>query len=77
MTEAARWNFQHGVPENKAYPWTDYTPEDDFDRWLVQRKTILDRAEQQLLQKQLEEQAAAELEKVLNKELEKLLKGFK
>lgn len=81
MTEAARWNLQHGVPENKAYEWTDYTPTSDLDRWIVHhmkiREQFLKKQEYDRQVKAEAEQLAKDIEKQLEKELDKLLKDFK
>lgn len=92
MTEAARWNLQHGVPEDKTNEWTDYTPTSELDRWILhhmkmrkmfeeqtekERQRKLREQQQKKEMKEFEKAAEKQLEKVLEKELEKLLKDFK
>ena len=46
MTLAARYNLQRGVPENKGFEHTTYTPESEIDRYILakvdSRRMILD-----------------------------------
>ena len=35
MTEAARYNLQHGVPENRNYEHTTYIAESALDRYIL------------------------------------------
>ena len=77
MTTEARYNLQRGIPEDRTYKWTDYTPESPLDYWILSRMKI---REQIMTDRKLDEAAqaaAAELEKRIEKELEKLLKDFK
>ena len=77
MTEAARINLQKGVPEDKRFPWTNYTPESALDNWILSHMKI---REQLITDRELDataKAAAAELEKRIEKELDKLLKDFK
>ena len=47
MTEAARYNLQHGVPENRNYEHTTYIAESALDRYILAkidaRRIILDK----------------------------------
>ena len=46
MTIAARYNLQRGIPENKQYEHTTYSPESAVDRYIMakvdSRRMILD-----------------------------------
>ena len=53
MTLEARLNFQRGVIENKLYQGTNYTAENAIDVYVLSRKRIGHREEQQ--QKALEQ----------------------
>lgn len=84
MTDAARWNLQHGVPEDRSQEWTDYTPTSDLDMWILQHmkmRTLANELQQKRQLQELEKAAAKQLEKELEKkideELDKLLKDFK
>lgn len=77
MTEAARINLQKGVPEDKRFPWTNYSPESALDNWILSHMKI---REQLMIDREMDataKAAAAELEKRIEKELDKLLKDFK
>lgn len=77
MTEAARINLQKGVPEDKSFPWTNYSPESALDNWILSHMKI---REQLMIDREMDataKAAAAELEKRIEKELDKLLKDFK
>ena len=77
MIEAARINLQKGVPEDKRFPWTNYTPESALDNWILSHMKI---QEQLMIDREMDataKAAAAELEKRIEKELDKLLKDFK
>ncbi len=87
MNDIARINLQTGVPEDKRYPWTDYSPTSDLDRWLIQRQELLKQAEeywerkhQAEVEKQVEEQLNKEIETkvgdLLERKLDDLFKGF-
>ena len=84
MTEAARWNLQHGVPEDTRFEHTTYTAEDDFDRQLLHRMRIrqminddMRKRQEAALEKQLEKELEKKLEQQLEKVLDNLLKDFK
>ena len=77
MTEAARWNLQHGVPENRNYEHTTYTAESELDNWILARE----KARRLSIDKQnydnMVAAAAEDINKAAEKELDKLLKDFK
>lgn len=73
MTEAARWNLQHGVPEDRRYSHTTYNAENDFDRYILHHANIIKMVEEMELKKRLEKEIEAQIEK----EIDKLLKDFK
>lgn len=80
MTNAARWNLQNGVPENKMYEHTNYTSDGSFlDNWILaqmkEREMIKRYYEQKEMQAQSKE-VAEELVKMIDKELDKLLKNL-
>ena len=80
MTEAARWNLQHGVPEDKSYEWTDYTPTSDLDRWILSRikmRKKFDQRQQEIqFQKELEKEIEDKVYKTIDQALADLLAGF-
>lgn len=69
MTNAARWNLQNGVPENKMYEHTNYTSDGSIlDNWILAQMK-----EREMVKQYYEQKEAERLEKSLEKELEKLL----
>ena len=80
MTEAARWNLQHGVPEDKSYKWTDYTPTSDLDRWIlhhVKMRNLFNQRQQEIqAQKDLEKDIEKKIYKTIDQALGDLLKDF-
>lgn len=80
MTDAARWNLQHGVPEDKRYEWTDYTPTSDLDRWILShiemRKKFNQKQQEIQFQKDLEKEIEDKVYKTIDQALEDLLAGF-
>ena len=77
MTDAARWNLQHGIPENKAFEHTDYTAESALDNWILakmnNRRIILDARNYDNMMRATEE----EVKKVAAAAIDDLLKPFK
>lgn len=80
MTEAARWNLQHGIPEDKNYEWTNYTPTSALDRLILQRVKFREQYNQKQQeikdQKDLEKQIEKSAHEAVEKALEDLLKVF-
>lgn len=80
MTEAARWNLQHGVPEDKNYEWTDYTPTSDLDRLIlhdVKMRNLFNQRQQEIqAQKDLEKDIEKKIYKTIDQALGDLLKDF-
>jgi len=76
MTNAARWNLQMGVPENKMYEHTNYTSDGSaLDNWILAQMRVREIAKQHYEQKEaekLEKNLEEELAKMLEKELGKL-----
>ena len=77
MTDAARWNLQHGVPENRNFEHTTYTAESALDNYVLARvkanRLILDKKNYD----EMVAAAAEDIAKAAEKELDKLLKDFK
>lgn len=76
MTQSALWNLQHGVPENKLYPATDYTPESDLDRYVLAKiamrdkyRLIIDQENQEIYENQVANNIAKKIEKILSSSL--------
>ena len=76
MIEAARWNLQHGVKEDLRHLYTTYTPDNALDLYVLNMVKNREKVNAMRQQKEFEKAAAAELEKVLQQELDKLLKDF-
>ena len=84
MNEYSRLNLQRGIPENKAYKHTDYTPESEYDKFFLQMyhsrqkaKELMEKRRQQEQQKELEkleDKIAEDLVAKIEKELEKAFK---
>lgn len=76
MTIAARWNLQHGIPEDRNYEHTTYTAESALDRWILARvkgsRLIIDKQNYD----EVVAAAAADIAKAAEKEIDKLLDDF-
>ena len=77
MTDAARYNLQHGVPENRNYEHTTYIAESALDRYILAkidaRRIIIDKQNYDVMVSA----AGKDIAKVAEKEIENLLKNFK
>lgn len=77
MTDAARWNLQHGVPENRNFEHTTYTAESALDNYVLARvkanRLILDKKNYD----EMVSAAGKDIAKVAEKEIDNLLKNFK
>lgn len=74
MTKSALWNLQHGVPEDRRYPYTTYIPENAIDNLVLshiqareQAKQYFDKRAQEQAEKELAERVAKEIAKQLDK----------
>lgn len=80
MTVAARYNLQRGVPENKMYEHTNYTSDGSaLDNWLLAKMRMREMVKQYYEKKEMQAQSkevAEELVKMIDKELDKLLKNL-
>ena len=74
MNLIARYNLQHNVPEDRSYEGTNYAPENALDKYILQKKQMLeqlaaDQAEillQRDIEKQIDQKLPAALDKILN-----------
>ena len=71
MTIAARWNLQHGVPENKTYTHTNYNIESELDAYILAKVQLRNSLENRIIlnpaaYNALMDQAAADIEKKLD-----------
>ena len=78
MTDAARWNLQHGVEENPAREWTNYHNNNSaLDNYILarvqQRRLIIDEANYN----NVIDAAGKDIAAAAHKELDKLLKNFR
>lgn len=72
MTDQARFNLSRGIPENKMYSGTNYTPESDFDRYVLAKiamrdkyRLIIDQKNQEIYENQVANDIAKKIEKLL------------
>lgn len=85
MTDMARLNLQRGVPENKLNEATNYSPESDLDRWVIQHVNIMnqlkeqdrERQQKKALENYIQKLVEEQLEEALEKALDNVLKDFK
>ena len=77
MTDAARWNLQHGVEENKMFEHTTYTIESPIDALVLarvrSRRLLLDEANYN----KFIHAAGKEIAAAAENEINKMLKDFK
>ena len=80
MTPEALWNLQHGVPEDKRFPWRDYTPTSYQDHYVLHRMDMINkfRKKQHELkqEKDLEKEIEKQVEQIVDKTLDDLLKSL-
>lgn len=80
MTVAARYNLQRGVPENKMYEHTNYTSDGSvLDNWILAQMKAREMAKRYYEKKEMQAQSkevAEELVKMIDKELDRLLKNL-
>ena len=73
MTEAARYNLQHGVPENRNYEHTTYIAESALDRYILAkidaRRIILDKQNYD----NMIESASNDILKIVTRDLQRFL----
>ena len=80
MTLEARINLQHGVPENRAHEWTNYTIESPLDAIIVQktqnRNQLREQQQEIAFQEYINQMVEEKLQDCLEKSLEDILKSF-
>ena len=74
MDYISRFNLQRGVSENKKYTWTDYTPTNSLDNFILQKISRREQLQERKYKKDLEDQIEKEIEKKIVQVIEKSLK---
>lgn len=77
MNLVARWNLQHNVKEDKSYQWTDYTPEDSLDRYILAKVEIRNGLNDRLIMDaNAYNGVIIQITEDIEKALEGIIKGF-
>lgn len=73
MTDAARYNLQHGVPENRNYEHSTYIAESALDRYILAkidaRRIIIDKQNYD----NMIESASNDILKIVTRDLQRFL----
>lgn len=76
MNIQARWNLQHGIPENKSNECTNYTIESPLDSYIYYRMRYKNDFESRKENEQQEKAVQEYIKEILDSELEKCLKSL-
>ena len=73
MNVIARYNLKKGIPENKFNDSTNYTPENEIDRWIIAHEQKRNRINQLKTKEQQHKALQGHVEKVIKEKLEECL----